>query len=260
MYDDAEIANAKVLAAGPLGESMGKFPLLFAKAALFGQRPTLEKPVKIQNGTATLVDLGDGPIAITCQHVIAALRKEHEDMASVLFQLGNTEVDPLAQLIDENERLDLATIRLTEEQAKAITSQGKIGSCIFKPISWPPPLPKEGEFVAFGGFPGTLRSILSFDELEFCSWSSGASEIVSVSDFQFASVFQREYWVKSFGNSHYMDITALGGMSGGPVFIKRKLYWDFIGIVKEYHEAYDTVFFASLRFVQQNGTIEQSLI
>jgi hypothetical protein len=256
VLDDAEVAKAKALAAGPLGEKMGKFPLLFAKAAFFGERPSRSREVEVNNGTVTLANLGNGPIAITCQHVIAGFREKRKEAQNVIFQLGFVDLDPLAQLIDGNERLDLATIRLTEKQAKAITSEGEIGSCVFKPVSWPPPLPTIGDFVAFGGFPGTLRTILSFDELEFGSWSSGASEVSSVSDFQFASVFDRENWVQSFGTQHHMDLIALGGMSGGPVFIKRKLHWDLVGIVSQYHENYDTVLFASLRPLRQDGTIE----
>lgn len=256
VLDDAEVAKAKALAAGPLGEKMGKFPLLFSKAAFFGQRPSRKKTVEVNNGTVTLADLGNGPLAITCQHVVARFREKKQEAESVIFQLGFVDLDPIEQLIDENEHLDIATIRLTEKQVKAVTSEGEIGSCVFKPKSWPPPLPEKGEFVAFGGFPGALRSVLSFDELEFCSWSSGASEVSSVSDFKFASVFDRENWVQSFGTEHHMELVALGGMSGGPVFIKRKLYWDLIGIVSHYHENFDTVFFRSLKSVRPDGTIE----
>ena len=162
-----------------------------------------------------------------------------------MFQIGNVELDPLDQLIDENKRLDLATLKLSEKQLKDITSDGEVGSCVFKPTDWPPPLPKKGECIAFGGFPGGLRSVRSFDELEFGSWSSGAAEISSVSDFQFACAFDRSYWIKSFGENH-MDLNVLGGMSGGPVLIKRKLHWDLVGIVSQYHENYDAMFYTSL--------------
>lgn|SRR5574341_1023309 len=256
MVDAADVARAKALAAGPLGEKMAKFPLLFAKAAFFGQRPSRTRPTEVRNGTITLANLGNGPLAITCQHVIAGYREKRANLDRVIFQIGDVDLDPVAQLIDENQRLDLATIGLTEKQVKAITSDGEIGSCVFEPISWPPPIPNEGEFIAFGGFPGSLRSVISFDELEFGSWSSGASEISSVSEFQFASTFEREFWVRSFGNKHHMDLNALGGMSGGPAFIKRTLYWDLVGIVTQYHENYDTVFFAPLRSIRPGGTIE----
>jgi hypothetical protein len=133
MHNETEIAEAKKLAAGPLGECLGKFPLLFAKAAFFGQRPSRNQPSEFKNGTITLVDLGNGPLAITCQHVIAAYRERRTELERVIFQIGNVDLDPIEQLIDENARLDLATIRLSEKQAKAITSEGKIGSCLFKP-------------------------------------------------------------------------------------------------------------------------------
>ena len=256
MVDEADIAKAKELAAGPLGEKMAKFPLLFAMAAFFGQRPSKSRPTEVRNGTITLADLGKGPLAITCHHVITAYRERRAALEKVIFQIGDIQIDPIDQLIDEDERLDLATIRLTESQVKAITSQGEIGSCVFQPKSWPPPLPKEGEYVAFGGFPGTLRSVISFDELSFGSWSSGASQISSVSEFQFASVFEREFWVQSFGNKHHMDLNALGGMSGGPAFLNRGLYWDLVGIVSHYNETYDTVLFASVRGIHHDGTIE----
>lgn len=256
MDDDAKIAKAKELAAGALGEKLAKFPLLFCKAAGFGRRPSKARKGRIRNGSVTLVDLGAGPLAVTCWHVIACYRRMRKCSHKVLFQIGSVELDPLAQLIDEDRRLDLATIKLTPDQAKLLTSEGEIGSCIFKPKAWPSPILKEGEFVAFGGFPGDLRMVVSFDEIDFGSWSSGASEISSVSEYQFVSAFNREYWVTSFGTEHHMDFTALGGMSGGPAFISRGLYWDFVGVVFEYSANYDAVFFSSTKALRSDGTIE----
>lgn len=254
--DDHSIQKAKQAAARPLGEKMAKFPLLFSKALIFGQRPSRDRPTEIRNGTATLANLGAGPIAITCQHVIACYRRQREQVDNMVFQIGDVDLDPLQQLIDENARLDLAVIRLTEPQIRAITAEGEIGSCVFQPKSWPSPPQKTGEFIAFGGFPGKLKSAVSFEDLEFGSWSSGASEISSVSEYQFVSAFDRSYWVTSFGGERHMELTALGGMSGGPAFTNRGLYWDFVGIVSEYNEKYDAVFFSSTRQIRADGTIE----
>lgn len=76
--------QAKKLAAGDLGRELSKFPLLFAKAAFFGQRPSPKKPTKIRNGTIALIDLGKGPIGITCQHVIEGYRKYRDNFEEVL--------------------------------------------------------------------------------------------------------------------------------------------------------------------------------
>lgn len=258
--DDQAVEEAKRAVAGPLGENLAKFPLLFAKAVLFGQRPSRANPAEIRNGTITLVDLGTGPLGITCQHVVESYRRLRIEASRPVFQIGNVELDPVRQLVDENERLDLAVIRLTGEQAGAITSEGEIGSCFFRPKAWPCQPPEQGLFVAFGGFPGKLKEVISFDELEFRSWSSGASEISSVSDHQFISAFDRDYWVGSYGNRVNLNLTALGGMSGGPAFVSRGLYWDLVGIVSEYHENFDAVIFSSTSRVQADGTIEPSAI
>lgn len=247
---------AKKMAAGPLGKESSKYPLLYAKAAFFGERPSRDRPTVIQNGTIGFVDLGNGPLGITCQHVIQGYRIYREKYDDVLFNIGNVELDPLSQLIDENDKIDLATIRLTEKQIGAITSQGEIGSCVYKPRSWPPSPPKENEFVAFGGFPSNLRKIDTFDEIGFYSWSSGGSRIDSVNEFRFISPFEREYWIRSFGKLHLIDLKALGGMSGSPAFIFRELFYEFVGVLSDYEENYDAVFFATVQSIKPDGTIE----
>lgn len=256
MVDEAKVKKAKELAAGVLGKELTRFPLLFAKVAFFGRRPSKTRSSSVRNGTVSLVDLGEGPFALTCHHVIAPFRRMRTCTNKVVFQIGNVELDPLDQLIDENSRLDLATIRLTHEQVTNITSEGELGSCVYKPISWPPRMLSEGDFVAFGGFPGRLKTVMSFDELEFVSWSSGASKVCSVSEFQFVSAFERDYWIQSSpGSKFHMDFRALGGMSGGPAFIDRGLYWELVGILFNYHENYDTVIFSSLSALNTDGTI-----
>lgn len=255
MSEAEEIESAKQFAAGLLGEKLAKFPLLFAKAVFFGQRPSKNRPSEIRNGTVSLADLGGGPLAITCEHVIAGYIEMAKIHDNLVFQIGSVEINPLEQLIDKNARLDLATIRLTEDQVRLITSEGEIGSCVFRPRVWPPEALKQGQFVAFGGFPGQLRTVASFDEYIFGSWSSGASKISSVSESQFVSAFEREFWVKPFGAEHHMHMDALGGLSGGPAFVNRGLYWDFVGIVSQYHENYDAMFFASTSSLRSNGTI-----
>ncbi len=239
---------------------MAKFPLRFAKPAFFGSRPAKDRPAEINNGTITLADLGSGPLAITCHHVLSYYRKRLAREKDIVFQIGSLELNVLDQLIDENERLDIATLRLNDEQVAQITSEGEIGSCVFIPKEWPCPAPKSGEFVAFGGFPGKLRTVRSFDELEFPGWSSGASEVSSVNDHQFVSAFERQYWIRIFGPPEQGDLDILGGMSGGPAFINRGLYWDMVGIVSQYNENYDAMVFSSLSAVHPDGTIKPPLV
>jgi hypothetical protein len=259
-FDDPEkITEAKRLAAGPLGEKISKFPLLFSKAAFLGERPAKHKSTQVSNGTVSLVDLGNGPIALTCFHVLKGYREMLEKYGEALFQIGNVELDPLSQIIDENEQLDLATIRLTSAQAKAINNEGEIGSCFFQPVSWPSPPIKEGEFVAFGGFPGRWRERKAFDELVFPSFSSGGCMVSSAAEDRFACQFEREYWIKSFDIDKREDLHDLGGMSGGPAFIDRGLYWDFAGVIYEFSSGFDIMFLRPAYLFRKDGSIGPGL-
>ena len=60
-------------------------------------------------------------MGITCRHVVAQYRERRERESNLLFQIGGVELDPLAQLIDEDEALDIATIGLSNEQVEKIT-------------------------------------------------------------------------------------------------------------------------------------------
>ena len=73
--DDPKIPEAKRQAIGPsLGRMLGQFPILFARAVIFGKQRSQTEAGSINNGTSTLVDFGTGPITVTCAHVLAAYR------------------------------------------------------------------------------------------------------------------------------------------------------------------------------------------
>ena len=256
--DELSEQQAKDLVAGAYGKEISKFPLLFAQAVFFGQRPKPKRPTEIRNGTVSFVKIGNRSFGITCHHVIDKYinyKKQHDD---VIFNIGTVELDPVAQLFDSDKKIDIALIELTNNQIKHLTSNGKIGSQVYKPAKWPPTQPQKGEYVIFGGFPGSLRVVESFNEIVFYSWSSGGSRIDSTSDERFISAFEREYWIRSFGQKHLLDLKSLGGMSGGPAFIKRDLHFEFVGIITDYQDNYDAVFFASAQTITENGQITKA--
>lgn len=249
--------KAKKLAAGPLGQEMSKFPLRFAKAVLFGDLPSARAVARINNGTASLVDLGNGPLAITCSHVIASFRERLREGRPGLFQIGNCRLNPLSQLISESEDLDLAVIGLRGEQAKEITGDGEIGSSFFRPVYWPPEPVSQGDSIAFGGFPGQWRTQLDFDALEFGTYSIGASGVTTVGDGYFVSQFEREYWVKSLNNRGVDHLAGLGGLSGGPAFVQRGLRFDFVGVIYEFSSNYELLYLRHSGVIGTDGQIKQ---
>lgn len=249
--------EAKKLAAGPLGREMSKFPLRFAKAIVFGDRPSPHAPAKINNATASLIDLGNGPLAITCEHVIASFKERVREGGPSVFMIGNCELNPLSQLISENKNADLAVIGLHQDQAKEITEDGEIGSSFFHPSSWPPKPVAKGDFVAFGGFPGEWRSQSNSDALVFDTYANGATGVTTVSDAYFVSQFEREYWVQVLSNRGTDHPTHLGGLSGGPAFIQRGLGFDFVGVICEFSKDYELLYFRHSGLIGIDGQIKQ---
>lgn len=238
-----------------LDEQLAKFPMRFTTSVIVGPKPSVGTSIKVNTASAVLVDLGEGPLAITCQHVVAEAIEPLANGEQKRFQIGGCVIDLNERLVHQSEELDIATIRLETGELEEVVNSHEIGALVFTPASWPPEPPKDGDAIAFGGFPGSLREAKDFNEIEFGSWSTGGAIVNSSSDRQFLTHFERENWLVAFGNPHGLALVDLGGMSGGPAFALRGMHWDLVGIVKEYHEAYDAMFFASLRWVRSNGTI-----
>jgi len=257
--EPALIEKARKLAAGPLGKEMAKFPLRFASSIFFGQKPSALQIPKVNNGTATLIDFGRGPIAITCHHVLDEFRKKISENSQIIFQIGNLKINPLNKIIAEDNKLDLVTIDLTNDNIAEISDKREIGSCFYRPVTWPPQDIKSGDFVAFGGFPGHWRMQPSTAEIIFDSFSSGACAIASVRDDVITCQFEREFWVTSFNLRPSETLIELGGLSGAPVFIIRKYHYDLIGIVYEFASSFELMFIRPLTYLRTDGTIADRL-
>lgn len=256
-----QIKRAKKLASDPLGQQLAKFPLRFASSVLIGQknRRRIYTP-EVNNGTVTLIDFGNGPIAITCSHVIDEYRKRQQSNENTSFQIGCLELDPLRSLIDQNAELDLATIDLNNLDLSKIHNGGEFGSCLFAPSAWPPDDVAEGDFVAFGGFPGALRKRSSDLEFIFPSHSS-VCPVASVNDDHFVIQFRSGYWVGLSGYAVTEDLEVLhelGGLSGGPVFIHRGLYFELVGIIQEFSQALDLTYARKASLIGMDGRINPS--
>jgi hypothetical protein len=238
--------DAKKLVACPAGVEFEKYPLKFAIPAYFGARPQPSKPATVNSGTASLVRIDGQPFALTCSHVLEGYRKRLVD-GDCIFQLGSCELDPMSQLTVESKELDYALIGLTEAQGTEIASPGGPfdGTFFCDVAHWPPGDVTEGDFVAFGGFPGALRQAVSFDELSFGSFSSGASRVAAVNEDYLVSQFERESWVS---HGHEAEPETIRGMSGGPVFAIRHsaetdiMTYEFIGHIYEFSEDYELLY------------------
>lgn len=231
---------------GKLGIELEKYPLKFVTPAYFGVRPNNGKPAAVNSGSASLLRLHCHTFALTCWHVLDGYRQRLAEDGKVIFQLGNCELDPLAQLKVEDNKLDYALLWLNEDQAKELTSpEGPFdGKFFVEPSQWPPAAVAVGEFVAFGGFPGELRKVKSFYEISFGSYSSGGAEVTAVGDDYLVCQFDRSRWVK---HGYEPEPRTIRGLSGGPVFAIRHsdagiMTHEFIGHVYEFSESLELLY------------------
>ena len=57
-----------------------------------------------------------------------------------------------------------------------------------------------------------------------------------------------------------MELKDLGGMSGGPAFIHRDLYWEFVGIGEEFSPAFDIMFLRSAVVIEMDGSLRMGVV
>ncbi|MDE2291769.1 MAG: hypothetical protein KGL53_06770 [Elusimicrobia bacterium] len=244
------------LAKGPFGTLASRHALRFGKAAFFGLPPRHSKGEAVNSGTITFVDLGNGPIGITCAHVMERYRQRRMEDSRIIFQIGHFDFDPLNYLIAENRELDLATIDLGQGRMERILTPEAPGNCVHIPPRWPPQEVREGDVIlSLGGFPGAMRKTLSANNLLFGAYSISGVRVDSSSEKHFACHFERQYWVSPNSPEESREFCEYGGLSGGPVFIDRKMYFEFAGIIKEYNEKLDVLYASKVSFIRRDGTI-----
>jgi len=238
------------------GREVGKFPPKFAKAVVFGEYPSRERPSKLNNGTVSLLRLDCGPVAVTCHHVIDFYRKRVSGGEKCVFQIGQCRLNPLDTLLSESPEVDLAVLALTEAQVEKVLNDGsQIASYFFEPVSWPPARVTEGDDVVFCGFPGQWREAADYDHLKFSSYTVG-ERVTAVGERSFICEFDRQSWLKHFYSKGADSLAEFGGMSGGPAFAPRKLNFEFVGVIQKYAPDTDAIYFAHAGIMGSNGHIE----
>ncbi|MDA0559684.1 hypothetical protein [Burkholderia pseudomallei] len=244
--------QARALLAGPFGIELARYPLRFCKAAFFGIPPGRGNQVEVNNGTASLIARGEDRLMITCAHVLDGFRRKRAESASAFFQIGNCRLDPLAQLVGESHDLDVAVVLLTPEQATEIVHGSfGIGEAFFDIGVTQPELAVVGEGIAFGGFPGDLRRAQSLNELNFGSYSCGATPATQARDDYLVCQFERDEWVRQ---ANEPEPDAIGGLSGGPAFRLLQspagiMSYAFAGIVYEFSENFDLLYIRQARAI-----------
>ena len=256
-HSEEEIARARKLAGGPLGDHLAKYPLLSA-CCIALVRENDDQTRDLFSATATLLNLDAGPVAITCHHVLEKYRLMQQGCVRSDFHIGSLSVDPMQISICENPQLDLAVLSLDGLDLGEMLRDAPIGAACFAPAEWPPNPLDLPTSVCLGGYPGRYRRALDDADLLFGSFSVAATPVVAVHPGYFVVQFGRERWVASdWDPSAGPDLHDLGGMSGGPVFVERPLHFELVGIIKEFSQDYDLLYATRADLIRPDGSIER---
>jgi hypothetical protein len=101
-----------------------------------------------QNGTAFLVDFEGGGFAVTAAHVFSAYLSAKDRADEIGCQFGPINFEPASRMIACSTDLDIATFRISADEAAQIGATPVRGD----PPGWSPLEPVPGNFAFFAGF------------------------------------------------------------------------------------------------------------
>jgi hypothetical protein len=186
----------------------------------------------LANGTAFILDCGQGPFLITAAHVYEKYLEHLENYPTLHCQLGEMEFHPEERLICTlgSGVLDIATFRIESDEIASLAKQICVG-----PAEWPPRNAIEHDGVFFGGFPGGERRLQAKNAFNF-GFYVALTPVSSSSQRHFGCAFERENWIDTLGNGIPAEDYDLGGISGCPMFVLNEsengiFSWHIIGIV-----------------------------
>ena len=194
-----------------------------------------EAGLKLRNGSAFLVDLGQGVFVVTAAHVFREYVETKRTTVAIGCQFGNALCDPEAQLISCSDDLDIATFRVTPSDVnqigKPVVTSG--------PPNWEPLNPKAGNFAFFAGFPAQTRGMTPDNAAFVTAPYYAMPAITSVTDHQIVCRFDWEKSITYGENGLPPQGYDIGGVSGGPMLMPtlvredsvEGVVWRFAGVI-----------------------------
>jgi hypothetical protein len=187
----------------------------------------------VNNGSAFVLQSSENYYLGTALHVVDAWLRRTEAGERLLFQVGHADLPPRDRFVWKSEPDDIAFLEIDAFDVQRIgvlpceTSGG-----------WPPPTPRNGDQLMFAGFPGLLRERDGDNAVNFGSFV-GTVSATTVREHHVVSQFEREHLISSDDRGVPPPGTDLGGMSGGPVFLLRKLDYPLVGLISEYSAQFE---------------------
>lgn len=165
------------------------------------------------NATVTLVKNHDRYFCITNQHVIEEIEKQISDQN--YCQIGNSRFSLIETKKFTDAANDLCCFEVDQNIADNFHISGTHPNFIQVPQS--EVIIKPDQYVNFGGYPGCFRSKTE-NGYQFDTFSHGGCLVTSVDHSTFSCLMEKELEEEIESDRRWDELTALGGISGCPVF------------------------------------------
>lgn len=199
---------------------------------------------RVRNGTAFFLDTGQAVFGVTACHVISQMRSDREQHDILATQISTDpgvaiDFDGANRILDEDERIDIATFRIELDQIK------RSGKTVLRghQSAWPPAPPQQDRGVYYSGYPEIESLWQAPEEVNFGALP-GSGIASSVNDHTISTQISREHLIDVLGLGIPPENYNFSGMSGGPMLtvIQGVLRgWRLAGIIYEGPNILNTV-------------------
>ena len=227
-----------------LGNYLAEFPMIHSAPIYFGN-PN-EAGLKINNGTGSLLKRDRRLFVATNHHVVDEYRERCRSEAGISLEVGGLTVDALEERVCfEDDAADVVVIDFSDRQVTDFGMFGDVPTQFHEIGEIDPGEQQKGKVVAFGGYPGAFRVQVSTNEVNFHTFSSGASIVEEVTERMIVvNIDHSESKITSL--SPKAPPAKLGGLSGGPVFlissVRGLTTFRFAGIISECSNDFNVMF------------------
>jgi hypothetical protein len=230
---------------------------------------TSSDPREFHSASGFLLRLHGRVFLITNAHVIACYDEMKRRRTDTVFRFHSTDFEPRVISKRAEDDIDLCTIDVTDVEFDSENDsywQSSAGELqVYTPSTWPLAAVRDGEALVTIGWPADHRVWEGARHLEFGAFPIAGPFVRGVERSYFIVPFDRAESIStSFdpaneaANDALLE-TALGGMSGAPVFAMHRggvLPLELVGIVRTYGCGLDILYCTKADLIRTDGSIE----
>jgi hypothetical protein len=169
----------------------------------------------------------------TANHVVESFERATADDPAVKIQIGELMLGLTGREVIRDDIADVCLVSISSVEYPVARVPALSAAA-----GWPPPGPREGDYVAISGYPASIRERPTRRRVEFNALSA-IYRVTQAGKHHCSCQFEREEWINFEGPPPPDPGTDLGGMSGGPVLMIGGLGFPVIGAISQFESSFE---------------------